>query len=79
LAFTVARDLAKGQIHPCAVPVCNMLHGFFGLCLLGVIALLWLGAPWLVSTQVHLDRMPDVDHLLQVDRMRDARHPVSGV
>lgn len=59
LAFALAPDLtllvgigpglARGQLHPRAVPFYNAVHGFAGPLLLGGAALLWLGVPWLVG------------------------------
>lgn len=59
LAFALAPDLtllmgmaprlARGQLHPRAVPFYNAVHGFAGPLVLGVAALLWLGVPWLIG------------------------------
>ena len=38
LLYGIARGLAKGQLHPRAVPLYNALHSFFGPALLGVVA-----------------------------------------
>lgn len=61
LVLGVAPDLAKGQIHPRAVPLYNTLHHFGGPILLAVASLLWLGQPWLVAalswaSHIALDR-----------------------
>jgi hypothetical protein len=45
----IAPGLARGQLHPRAVPLYNALHHFAGPLLLGVAALLWLGVPWLAG------------------------------
>jgi hypothetical protein len=45
----IAPGLAKGQIHPRAVPLYNALHTFVGPVLLGVAAVVWLGLPWLAG------------------------------
>jgi hypothetical protein len=45
----IAPHLAKGQIHPRAVPLYNGLHHVAGPLLLGIAALLWLGTPWLAA------------------------------
>ncbi len=44
-----ARGLARGQLHPRAVPLYNALHRFAGPLLLGLAALLGLGSPWLLG------------------------------
>ena len=45
----IAPGLARGQLHPRAVPAYNALHHFAGPLLLGLVALLWLGVPWLAG------------------------------
>lgn len=45
----IAPGLARGQLHPRAVPLYNVLHHPAGPLLLGVAALLWLGVPWLAG------------------------------
>ena len=42
-------NLAKGQLHPRAVPLYNALHSFVGPALLAITALLVLGDAWLVA------------------------------
>jgi hypothetical protein len=45
-----APGLARGQLHPRAVPINNAVHGFAGPLALGPAALRWLGVPWLVGS-----------------------------
>jgi hypothetical protein len=49
LFLGIAPGLAKGQIHPRAVPLYNALHRVLGPVVLAAAALLWLGLPWLVA------------------------------
>jgi hypothetical protein len=49
LLVGIAPGLARGQLHPRAVPLYNALHHFAGPLLLGVAALVWFGVPWLVA------------------------------
>lgn len=59
LAFALAPDLAgllsidpslrRGQMHPRAVPLYNLLHNLALPAALGVASLLWLGLPWCVA------------------------------
>ena len=49
LLVGIAPGLARGQLHPRAVPFYNALHHFAGPLLLGTAALLWLGLPWLAG------------------------------
>ncbi len=49
LVVGIAPGLARGQLHPRAVPLYNALHHMAGPFLLGVAALLWLGVPWLAG------------------------------
>jgi hypothetical protein len=49
LLLGIAPGLARGRLHPRAVPLYNALHVFAGPLLLGTVAILWLGAPWLVG------------------------------
>lgn len=48
LLIGIAPVLARGQLHPRAVPIYNVLHTFVGP-LLAVAALLGLGLPWLAG------------------------------
>jgi hypothetical protein len=41
-----APGLARGRLHPRAVPLYNALHHPAGPLLLGIAALVWLGVPW---------------------------------
>ena len=45
----VAPGLARGRLHPRAVPLYNALHHAAGPLLLGIAALFWLGVPWLIG------------------------------
>lgn len=49
LLLGIAPALARGQIHPRAVPLYNALHVFVGPLLLGIAAALWRGLPWLAG------------------------------
>src|SRR5688572_11794484 len=49
LLLGAAPGLARGQLHPRAVPLYNALHTFVGPLLFGIAALLWLGPPWVVA------------------------------
>ena len=49
LVAGIAPGLARGQLHPRAVPLYNGLHHFAGPLLLGIAALVWLGVPWLAG------------------------------
>jgi hypothetical protein len=55
------RGLDRGQLHPRAVPLYNALHRFWWPAALAVLAVAWLGAPWLAgalawATHVAIDR-----------------------
>jgi hypothetical protein len=55
------RGLDRGQLHPRAVPLYNALHRFWGPAALAVLAVAWLGAPWLAgalawAAHVSIDR-----------------------
>ena len=61
LLVGIAPGLAKGQIHPRAVPLYNALHHLAGPALLAAAALLGLGMPWLAAalawaTHIAIDR-----------------------
>ena len=49
LLVGIAPGLAKGQLHPRAVPLYNALHHPAGPILLAAASLLWLGIPWLAG------------------------------
>ncbi len=49
LLLGIAPGLARGQLHPRAVPLYNALHHPAGPLLLGTAALVWLGVPWLAG------------------------------
>jgi len=59
LGFAIAPDiallpgmspgLARGQLHPRAVPLYNALHHWAGPILLGVASVVWFGLPWLAG------------------------------
>jgi hypothetical protein len=57
LLFGMAPGLARGQLHPRAVPLYNVLHSWGGPLLLGIAASLWFGLPLLagaVAWAVHI-------------------------
>ncbi len=59
IGFALAPDLAgllsidpslrRGQMHPRAVPLYNLLHNLGLPAALGALSLAWLGLPWLVA------------------------------
>ena len=49
LVAGIALGLARGQLHPRAVPLYNALHHLAGPLLLGLAAVLGLGLPWLAG------------------------------
>lgn len=59
LGFALAPDLAgllsidpslrRGQMHPRAVPLYNLLHNLALPAALGALSVAWLGLPWLVA------------------------------
>jgi hypothetical protein len=48
LLYGIAPGLAKGQLHPRAVPLYNALHSFVGP-VVPVAAAVWLGPAWTVA------------------------------
>ena len=48
--LSIDRNLARGQMHPRAVPLYNLLHSLPGPVALGVASVAWLGLPWLVAS-----------------------------
>lgn len=44
------RTLARGQMHPRAVPLYNLLHTLASPVALGIASITWLGLPWLVAS-----------------------------
>jgi hypothetical protein len=48
LLLGIAPGLAKGQLHPRAVPLYNALHRLGGPVLLGLVSI-WLGPAWLAG------------------------------
>src|SRR2546430_1821880 len=49
LAYGVSGGLARGQLHPRAVPLYNLLHRFWGPLALGVVAAALLPAGYVVG------------------------------
>lgn len=59
--LSIDPNLARGQMHPRAVPLYNLLHGPAGPVVLGIASVTWLGLPWLVASlawalHISLDR-----------------------
>ena len=48
--LSIDRTLARGQMHPRAVPLYNLLHSLAGPVALGIASITWLGLPWLVAS-----------------------------
>ncbi|CAA9552031.1 MAG: hypothetical protein AVDCRST_MAG87-938 [uncultured Thermomicrobiales bacterium] len=48
--LSIDRTLARGQMHPRAVPLYNLLHSLAGPVALGIASVAWLGLPWLVAS-----------------------------
>lgn len=49
LVLGMSSGLARGQLHPRAVPLYNALHHWAGPILLGIAAVAWIGLPWLAG------------------------------
>lgn len=61
-ALSIDPTLARGQLHPRAVPLYNLLHNLVWPIALGVVSVAWLGLPWLIAAltwalHISLDRM----------------------
>jgi hypothetical protein len=48
--LSIDRTLARGQMHPRAVPLYNLLHSLPGPVVLGIVSVAWLGLPWLIAS-----------------------------
>ncbi len=47
--LSIDPNLARGQMHPRAVPLYNLLHSLAGPVALGIASVAWLGLPWLIA------------------------------
>ncbi len=48
--LSIDPNLARGQLHPRAVPLYNVMHSLAWPVALGIASVTWIGLPWLVAS-----------------------------
>lgn len=48
--LSIDSNLARGQLHPRAIPLYNVLHSLAWPVALGIASVTWLGLPWLAAS-----------------------------